>query len=116
LVKDAMVDPRILLLLAGQPPSGEPSPWPQLVLMGLIFAVFYFILILPMRQKQRKLDQLISNLKTGDHVIVSPGIFGTIVGVEAESFQVKIDDKTKIRVLRSAVAGLQGSPSQKTEK
>src|SRR5262245_1721650 len=111
-----MADPRTLLLLAGQPPNGEPNPWPQFVLMGLIFAVFYFILILPMRQKQRKLEQLIQDLKAGDQVIISPGIFGTIVAVEPEVFQVKIDDKTKIKVLRSAVAGRPGAENQKTEK
>ncbi len=111
-----MADPRTLLLLAGQPQGGEPNPWPQLVLMGLIFAIFYFILILPMRQKQRKAEEMIKTLKAGDKVIVSPGIFGTIVGVEDDAFQVRIDEKTRIKVLRSAVAGLQGPEPQKTEK
>jgi len=111
-----MADPRTLLLLAGQPSNGQPSPWPQLILMGLIFAVFYFILILPMRQKQRKLEQLIKGLKTGDKVILNPGIFGTIVGVEDDAFQVRIDEKTRIKVLRNAVAGLQAAEAQKAEK
>ncbi|MFI5006745.1 MAG: preprotein translocase subunit YajC [Solirubrobacterales bacterium] len=110
-----MADPRILLLLTGQPQGGEPNPWPQLILMGLIFAIFYFILILPMRQKQRKVEEMIKALKAGDKVIVS-GIFGTIVGVEDDAFQVRIDEKTRIKVLRSAVAGLQGPEPQKTEK
>ncbi len=39
-----MADPRNLLLLAGQAPGGEPNPWPQFVLMGLIFGIFYFVL------------------------------------------------------------------------
>ena len=111
-----MADPRTLLLLAGQPPNGEPNPWPQLVRMGLIFAILYFILILPMRQKQRKVEEMVKGLKAGDKVIVSPGIFGTIVGVEDDAFQVRIDEKTRIKVLRSAVAGLQGPEPQKTEK
>src|SRR5258707_25429 len=111
-----MADPRTLLLLTGQPPNGEPNPWPQLVLMGLIFAIFYFILILPMRQKQRKVEEMVKSLKTGDKVIVSPGIFGTIVGVEDDAFQVRIDEKTRIKVLRSAVGGPQGPETTKTEK
>lgn len=109
-----MADLRILILAA--PPNGEPSPWPQLILMGLIFAIFYFILILPMRQKQRKLEGLIKGLKTGDRVIVSPGIFATIVGVDDDAFLVRIDEKTRIKVLKSAVAGLQAPETQKTEK
>jgi preprotein translocase subunit YajC len=82
--------------------------------MGLIFAIFYFILILPMRTKQRKLEDLVKGLKAGDKVIVTPGIFGVIVGVEDNAFQIRIDDKTRIKVLKSAVAGLQASAE--TEK
>ena len=111
-----MADPRNLLLLAGQSPGGEPNPWPQFVLMGLIFGIFYFVLILPMRQKQKKLEGLIQGLKAGDKVIVTPGIFGTIVGVEGDAFQVRIDEKTRIKVLKSAVSGLQGPEAPKTEK
>ena len=103
-----MVEPRTILALAGPQPRGEPSPFSSLILMGLIFSIFYFVLILPMRQKQRKLEGLIKTLKAGDKVIVTPGIFGTIVGVEDDSFQVRIDQSTKIKVLKSAVASLQG--------
>ena len=68
-----------------------------------------------MRTKQRKLDALIKGLKAGDKVVVSPGILGTIVSVEEDSFQVRVDDKTKLRVLKSAIAGLQAQP-QPAEK
>jgi preprotein translocase subunit YajC len=104
-----------LLALAGSPQGGEPHPLASLVLMMVIFGIFYFVLILPMRTKQKKLEQLVKQLKAGDKVIINPGIFGTIVGVEDDAFLVRIDDKTRIKVLRSAVAGLQGSPAE-TEK
>jgi preprotein translocase subunit YajC len=110
-----MADPRILLALAGSSPPGEANPFSSLILMGLIFSIFYFILILPMKNKQRKLEDLLKALKAGDKVIINPGIFGTIVGVEDDAFQVRIDDKTKIKVLKSAVSGLQGAPKP-TEK
>ena len=103
-----------LLALAGSP-QGEGNPLSSVVVMAVIFSIFYLVLILPMRNKQRKLEDLVKGLKAGDKVIVNPGIFGTIVGVEEDAFQVRIDDKTKIKVLKTAVAGLQGSPSQ-TEK
>ena len=103
-----------LLALAGSP-QGDGNPFSSLVLMAVIFSIFYLVLILPMRNKQKKLEDLVKGLKAGDKVIVNPGIFGTIVGVEDDAFQVRIDDKTKIKVLKSAVAGLQGSPSE-TEK
>ena len=106
----------ILALGGAAPQNGEPHPLASLVLMVVIFSIFYFVLILPMRTKQKKLDELVKGLKAGDKVIVSPGIFGQIVGVEEDSFHVRVDDKTKLRVLKSAVAGLQGQPQQQTEK
>ena len=84
------------------------------VLMGIIFAIFYFVLIAPMKKKQKKLDELQQVLKPGDKVIVNPGILGTVEGVDAETLSVRIADKTRIKVLRSAIAGLQGQPT--TEK
>jgi preprotein translocase subunit YajC len=98
-----------LLALAG-PPGGE------LLFTGLIFLIFYVIVFLPMRGKQKKLEQLIKGLKTGDKVIINPGILGTIVGVEDDAFQVRVDDKARLKVLKSAVAGLQPEAKAPTEK
>jgi preprotein translocase subunit YajC len=110
-----MASTRILLALAGTP-TGEPSPYASLIMMGLIFTIFYFVLIQPMKNKQKKLEELVRRLKSGDKVILSGGIFGTIVGVDEDAFQVRIDDKTRIKVLKSSVAGLQGPETEKTEK
>ena len=110
-----MADSRLLLALAGPARPGEPNPLGSLVMMGLIFAIFYFVLILPMRRKQKKLEALVKDMKTGDHVVLNAGIFGTIVGVEESAFLVRIDDKTRIKVLKSAVAGL-APGAEKTEK
>ena len=77
--------------------------------MGIIFAIFYFILILPMKKKQKKLDDVVKSLKSGDKVIINPGILGTVEGVGEETLNVRIAEKTRIKVLRSAVAGLQDS-------
>jgi preprotein translocase subunit YajC len=109
-----MAFPRTLLALAGSP-SGEPPAFANLILMGLIFGIFYFVLILPMKTKQKKVEDMVKGLKSGDKVLITPGIFGTIVGVEDDSFQVRVDDKTKLKVLKSAVSGLQG-PLPETEK
>jgi len=110
-----MADPRLLLALTGPARPGESNPFASLVMMGLIFAIFYFVLILPMRRKQKKLETLVSGLKSGDHVVLNAGIFGTIVGVEETAFLVRVDEKTRIKVLKSAVAGL-APGAEKTEK
>ena len=111
-----MADSISLLALTGPARPGEPHPLASLVMMGLIFAIFYFVLILPMRRKQKKLEALVRDLKSGDRVVLNAGIFGTIVGVEDDAFLVRVDDKTRIKVLKSAVAGLQASGTEKTEK
>ena len=103
-------------LLAQTPaPSGTSSLLSFLPVL-LIFGIFYFVLILPMRRKQKKLEELVKGLKSGDRVVLSSGIFGTITGTEDDAFLVRIDDKTRIKVLKSAVAGLQAPSADKTEK
>ena len=109
------LSPVALALAGSAPQNGEANPMASLVLMVIIFSIFYFVLIQPMRTKQKKLEDLVKGLKTGDKVIISPGIFGTIVGVEDDAFQVRVDDKTKLKVLKSAIAGLQGQ-AQLAEK
>jgi preprotein translocase subunit YajC len=105
-----------MLLALGPSPEGEPPAFASLILMGLIFGIFYFILIMPMKTKQRKLEELVKSLKAGDKVIINPGIFGVIVAVEDDAFQVRVDDKTRLKVLKSAVSGLQAAPAPTTEK
>ena len=111
-----MPDPRVLLALTGPSRPGEPNPLASLVMMGLIFAIFYFVLILPTRRRQKKLEDLVKRLKTGDRVVLNAGILGTIVGVDSDTFLLRVDDKTRITILKSAVAGLQSAPAEKTEK
>jgi preprotein translocase subunit YajC len=111
-----MPDVRTLIALAGSSRPGEQNPLGSFVMMGLIFAIFWFVLILPMRKKQKNLEELVKQLQTGDRVVLNSGIFGTIVGVEDDAFLLRVDDKTRIKVLRSAVAGRQGAGTEKTEK
>jgi preprotein translocase subunit YajC len=98
---------------AASPEGGETSPLIGMLPMVVIFAIFYFVLILPARNKQKKVDAMVSELKAGDRVIITPGIFGTIVSADGDNaLQVRIDDKTKIKVLRTAVAGLQDQATE----
>ena len=84
------------LALAGPTAGGEQSPYASLILMGLIFGIFYFVLIVPARNKQKKLEALVSTLKPGDRVIINPGIFGTIVA--PQSFTVATDTSQRTMV------------------
>ena len=90
-----------------QSPQGINALLGPLMPMLLLFALAYFLLIWPMRSKQKKLDTLVKSLKPGDKVVVNPGILATVVAVEQDSILVRIDDKAKMRVYRNAIAGLQ---------
>lgn len=78
--------------------------------MIFIFVIFYFLLIAPMRKKQKKTQEMLSKLKKGDEVITGGGIFGRIAAMDEErGFVVlQIADNVKIKVLRSGIAGLAG--------
>jgi preprotein translocase subunit YajC len=78
----------------------------SLVPMLLIIGVFYLLLIRPQQQRQRKLQQTISELKAGDKIITTGGIIGTITSVKETSLLIRSADKTIFEILRSAVAGL----------
>jgi preprotein translocase subunit YajC len=70
-------------------------------------AIFYFLMIRPAQTRQRKVSDMLKNLKNGDKVITSGGIYGTIVGLEDDAVQLRIAEQIKVKVARSAIAGLQ---------
>jgi preprotein translocase subunit YajC len=75
--------------------------------MLLIIAVFYVLLIRPQQKRQKDLQQTISQLKSGDRVVTTGGIIGTITTVRDTSFLIRSADKTILEIARSAVAGIE---------
>jgi preprotein translocase subunit YajC len=76
----------------------------------LIIAIFYVLMILPAQRRQKKVAEMLRNLKNGDKVITNGGIYGTIVGLEDDAVQLRIAEQVKVKVSRSAIAGLQPEP------
>jgi preprotein translocase subunit YajC len=109
MIPAAMID---LLQTAPASPGGAAGGLIQFLPMIFIFVIFYFLLIAPMRKKQKKTQEMLSKLKKGDEVITGGGIFGRITALDEERGFVilQISDNTKIKVLRSAVSGLAGEP------
>src|SRR5215831_6071417 len=101
-----------LLQTAPAAPGGPAGGLVQFLPMIFIFVIFYFLLIAPMRKKQRKTQEMLSRLKKGDEVITSGGIFGRITALDEERGFVilQISDNTKIKVLRTRIAGLAAEP------
>jgi preprotein translocase subunit YajC len=75
--------------------------------MLLIIGVFYLLLIRPQQQRQRKLQETISQLKAGDRVVTTGGVIGTITSVKDTSFLIRSADKSILEITRTAVAGVE---------
>jgi preprotein translocase subunit YajC len=100
------IDPVFAL---GAPPAGG-SGWVQLVPFALVLAIFYFIILLPMKRKQRKIQEFLNNLKVGDRVITTGGIYGQVTKLSEQSVQLQIADKIRIEVAKASIGGYQGKP------
>jgi preprotein translocase subunit YajC len=77
-----------------------------------MLGVFYFLLIAPMRRRQKQQKEMIGALQTGDRVVTSGGIYGTIVGIKEERLTLRIADQVKIEVSKASVSGLDQPPKE----
>jgi len=93
-----------MLLQQAQQPGGLISFLPLL----FILAIFYLIVFLPARRRQKKLEAMIANLKSGDKIVTTGGIYGTIVGFKGDRIQVRVAENVKVEMSRNAVTALQG--------
>jgi preprotein translocase subunit YajC len=92
----------------GAPPGGNQpgNPWVNFVPILLIFVIFYFLVMAPQRKRQKKHNEMLGNLKSGDRVVTSGGLYGTVVGVTDTIVQLRIADQVKVDVARHAIAEL----------
>ena len=79
----------------------------------LIFGVFYMLIIVPQRKRQRELQETVANLKAGDRIVTTGGIIATVTAVRDATLLVRSADKSILDISRSAVAGLQGIEEKK---
>lgn len=96
----------LTLLALWQAPTGGSGLVTFLPLI-VIMVIFYVMLILPAQRRQKKTNEMLAALKSGDKVLTSGGIYGTIVGLEGEAVQLRIADQVKVKVARSAITGIQ---------
>ena len=90
------------------PPDGAPSLWVQLIPFFLILGIFYFVILLPMRRRQRKVAEFQNALKVGDRVVTTSGIYGSITKVNDTTVQLQIANNVRIEIAKAAIGGHQG--------
>lgn len=102
-------DPLFGLLLAlGASPGQQISPLIQLIPFALVLAIFYFVILLPTRNRQKKVEAFLAALKVGDKVVTSGGIFGSIAKMGEDSVQLQIAPNVRVDISRAAIVGYQG--------
>ena len=92
------------LFIVAQAAAPALPAWINFLPMLLILVVFYFLLVAPMRKRQRELQQMVEKLQKGDKVITNGGLHGEIAGMEGAVVLLKIADQVKVKVSKSAIA------------
>ena len=101
-----MLDAGVVFAL-GAVPDGS-NPWLQFVPFAIVLAIFYFIILMPMRRKQQKVQKFLDGLKVNDRVITTGGIHGQITRLNEQTVQLQVADKVRIEVSKAAIGGYQG--------
>ena len=86
-----------------------------LIPLGLMFAIMYFMVIMPQQRQRKKTQEMLGALKAGDKIITNGGIYGTVNGIDGDSVILKIssEPQVKIRVARAAIAQVEASEDAK---
>ena len=87
-------------------PAGLGGIFGALMPLMLIFVIFYFLLIVPQRKKQKAHAAMVKNLKNGDKIITSGGVYGTVTKLKGNYVEIEVASQVKIRVQRSYVTQL----------
>lgn len=88
----------------------------QFLLPLIILGIFYFLVIRPETTKAKNQKALLETLSKGDEVYTNSGILGTIVGMTEKVVTLEVSENTKLKVLRSQVAGLSSKLFEKKEE
>jgi preprotein translocase subunit YajC len=95
-------------LLISMSGLGDSSQIGAFLPFAIILAIFYFLILMPMQRRQKKVQEFQDALKAGDKIVTTSGIYGQITKVNEKSVQVQIADKVRIEVARASVGGYQG--------
>jgi preprotein translocase subunit YajC len=97
-----------VVVAMAQSGQSQQSVWVSLMPFALMIGIFYVLVLLPMRRRQKKIHDFQSSLKVGDRVITTSGIYGLVTRLDEKTVQVQIADKVRVDVARAAVGGYQG--------
>ncbi len=82
----------------------------QMLLMLVIFGIFYFLVIMPQKKKEKEHQETLNKLAKNDEVITAAGIHGTVVNVKDKTVIVRVDENVKIEMEKSSIAVVKRQP------
>lgn len=88
------------ILLMGNP---DDAGWMNLIFLGVIFLIFYFFIIRPQSQKQKEIQEKVSNIQKGDKIVTTGGMVAQVTTVDDDSVLAEIDSGVKARFMKSAI-------------
>ncbi len=88
--------------------DSNPNLLLQFAPFAIILAIFYFLILMPMRRRQKKVHEFQASLKVGENVVTTSGIYGQITKIGEKSVQLQIAEKVRIEVAKAAIGGYQG--------
>ena len=97
-----------MLLALAASPDQQVSPLLNLIPIALVIAIFYFVILLPVRRQKKKVQEFLDALKVGDKVVTTGGIFGSIAKIGEQSVQLQIAPNVRVDISRNAIVGYQG--------
>ena len=77
--------------------------WPLVIMLVLLVGMFYFFLVRPMRQREKKHDEMVSDLEKGDQVITAGGMYGVVEKIDDNSIVLRVESGATIRVTKGGV-------------
>jgi preprotein translocase subunit YajC len=104
-----------LNMLFAVPREGGNSSMIFLVQMGVIFAIFYFLLLRPQATERKRLDEMLASVKKGDEIVTNGGIIGSVVHVEETRLTIKTGDNTRLTIDRSRIASVVDPKAPKSD-
>lgn len=96
--------------------QGGLGNWGGLVLPIGFLLIFYLIVWVPARRRQKAFQGMLEALKKGDRVVTTGGLYGEIVAVDSGTVILKIADTVKVKVAKSAISALEGQEGDKGDK
>ncbi len=86
--------------------SGGGSMVSTLIMFGLIFVIFYFMIIRPQQKRAKERDKLLSEVQKGDKIVTSGGLHATVAGLEDKTVLLDVGNNVKMKFEKSAIANV----------